>query len=320
MGYDNREYENNKRPRVSVITIFFNGEAFLAEAIESVIAQSFNDWELLLVDDGSGPAATAIAKEYSARHPEKIRYHEHPSHVNRGMSATRNLGIRHARGEYIAFIDADDVWSPSKLSHQLAVLDAHPEVGMVCGAVTYWNSWSAGRDVSRQTGHRQDVVVHPPEATLALYPLGTALAPCPSDVVVRANILRALGGFEEHFTGINQMYEDQAFFAKVYLSVAVYFCSKTSLKYREHPNSCVSAVKRAGMYEPVREYFLRWLEVYLKTCDKVDPNILASLRKAQRYYRSPRIHYLLAMPRRIINLSMRVTRHIVGGFPEKFQR
>ncbi len=61
-------------PRVSVITLFLNGEAFLAEAIESVIVQSFADWEFLLVDDGSGPAATAIANEYASRYPGKIRY------------------------------------------------------------------------------------------------------------------------------------------------------------------------------------------------------------------------------------------------------
>jgi glycosyltransferase involved in cell wall biosynthesis len=125
-----------------VITIFLDGEAFLAEAIESVIAQSFKDWELLLVDDGSGRAAATIAKAYAARYPGKIRYLEHPGHINRGMSATRNLGIKHARGEFIAFIDADDFWLPSKLADQVALLDAHPDVGMVCGSAIYWNSWS----------------------------------------------------------------------------------------------------------------------------------------------------------------------------------
>src|SRR5690242_13625262 len=92
--------------RVSVITIFLNGEQFLDQAIESVICQTFTDWELLLVDDGSTDGSTKIAKDYAARHPERIRYFEHPGHINRGMSAARNVGIANARGEYLAFIDA----------------------------------------------------------------------------------------------------------------------------------------------------------------------------------------------------------------------
>ena len=235
--------------RVSVITIFLDGEAFLAEAIESVIAQTYTQWELLLVDDGSASPATAVAREYSERYPGKVRYLEHPGHVNRGMSASRNLGVRHATGEFIAFIDADDVWLPSKLSDHLAILDAHPEVAMVCGAVIYWKSWSNGEDVVTPTGSRQDAVVHPPEASLSLYPLGSAAAPCPSDIVVRASLVRQIRGFEERFTGHNQMYEDQAFLAKLYLVAPVYFCSRISLKYRVHPASCVATVGRAGKYE-----------------------------------------------------------------------
>ena len=140
---------------MSVIAIFLDGESYLAETVESVIAQSFGNWELLLVDDGSGTAATAIAKAYAARYPQQICYLEHPGHINRGTSASRNLGIRHARGEFIALIDADDVWLPSKLADHIAVLDAHPEVGMVCGLLfiggagpTALSSWRQ-RDIGK---------------------------------------------------------------------------------------------------------------------------------------------------------------------------
>ena len=79
-------------PRVSVITPFLDNEIFLPEAIESVLAQTFKDWEYLLVDDGSGPKATAIAKQYANRFPGRVRYLEHARHLNRGISASRNLG------------------------------------------------------------------------------------------------------------------------------------------------------------------------------------------------------------------------------------
>jgi glycosyltransferase involved in cell wall biosynthesis len=94
---------------ISVIIIFLNSEEFIQEAIESVFAQTYNNWELLLVDDGSTDGSTNIALQYAEQHGERVRYLEHNNRQNRGMSASRNLGIREAKGEYIAFLDADDV-------------------------------------------------------------------------------------------------------------------------------------------------------------------------------------------------------------------
>src|SRR5205823_7019859 len=99
-----------KEPLVTGVIIFLNGEAFLAEAIESVRAQTWLNWELLLVDDGSTDHSTAIARSYAEKFPAQIRYLEHENHANCGMSASRNLGIHNARGEFIAFLDVDDLW------------------------------------------------------------------------------------------------------------------------------------------------------------------------------------------------------------------
>src|SRR5918997_3094056 len=138
----------NSKPLVSSVMIFLNAEKFIEEAIESVFAQTHDNWELLLVDDGSSDDSSQIALRYAERHPEKVRYLEHPGHRNRGMSASRNLGIRHAKGEYIALLDSDDVWLPHKLQQQVAILDAAPEAGMVYGLSQYWHSW---------TGKPQDI-------------------------------------------------------------------------------------------------------------------------------------------------------------------
>src|SRR3954451_25115181 len=82
-------------PRVSVVTPFLNAERFLAEAVDSVLAQTYTDWELLLVDDGSSDGSTEVARNYVGLNPARVRYLEHPGHMNRGTSASRNLGIRH---------------------------------------------------------------------------------------------------------------------------------------------------------------------------------------------------------------------------------
>src|ERR1041384_762740 len=129
-------------PLVSVIVIFLNGERFIDEAIESVFAQTYEEWELLLIDDGSYDRSTEIARGYASEYPNRVRYFEHAFH--------QNLGIDKARGKLIAFIDADDVWLPEKLEEQIAILAAHPEAAMVYGQTRYWYRWTKyQRDVDR---------------------------------------------------------------------------------------------------------------------------------------------------------------------------
>lgn len=279
----------SERPRVSVIIIFLNAERFIEEAIASVLAQSYADLELILVDDGSAEACESLAKSYAERFSPFIRYACHAGHVNRGMSASRNLGLSQARGEFVAFIDADDVWAPNKLGEQLAIMEAHPQLGMVCGAVRYWCSWDGGPDTVVPTGHAQDRVVEPPEATLELYPLGRAAAPCPSDLLLRLAAVERVGGFEEHFTGANQMYEDQGFLSKLYLSSPCYFSSRVWLSYRQHAESCVSEVTRSGRYHDVRHYFLTWFTEYLAQKPERSRRVEIALWRARFRYAHPRV-------------------------------
>lgn len=277
------------KPRVSAILIFYNGEDYLAEAIESVLAQDCRDFELLLVDDGSTDDSTAIARAYVEREPTRIRYLHHPGRANRGMSATRNLGIQQARGDLIAFIDADDRWRPNKLSEQLRIFDEHSGIDALCGTVNYWRSWNGGRDTLVPTGHIHNRSILPPEASICLYPLGRAAAPCPSDLMVRRSVALELGGFEESFTGPLQMYEDQAFLAKLYLERTIYFADACWLDYRRHERSCMSEVTRDGHYDQVRRHFLEWFEAYLLQTGQSDhPAVRAALARALLPYRHPR--------------------------------
>jgi glycosyltransferase involved in cell wall biosynthesis len=277
-------------PRVSVITIFYNAAEFIGEAIESVLAQDYRDFELLLVDDGSTDAGSATAQSFAEREPERIRYLHHRGRENRGMSASRNLGIREALGEIIAFIDADDRWRSNKLTEQIAIFERFPEVDASCGAVNYWRSWAGGEDVLIPTGHALGRPVAPPEAIIALYPLGTADAPCPSDLMIRRATALALGGFEESFTGALQMYEDQAFLAKLYLERTIYFDERCWLDYRQHDASCVATVSRDGRYDEVRFYFLEWLAAYLAERPHLQqPALMSALNRALIPYNYPRL-------------------------------
>lgn len=287
---------------MSVVVIFLNAERFIEEAIESAFAQTCDRWELLLVDDGSTDASTRIARGYARRSPRRVRYLEHEGHRNRGMSASRNLGIRHAAGEYVAFLDSDDVWLPHKLEHQVAILEAHPSAGMVCGAACYWRSWTGapadlGQDVVLAVGAPQDTLIEPPDLLRLLYPLGTGTAPCPSDLLFRRRALDRVGGFEERFSGPNQMYEDQALLSKIYLATPVFVSSACHLKYRLHEGSCVSAVTRAGQYHAVRRFFLEWFEAYLIRERMRGTAVWQAVQAALRPYRHPVLYGVISAPR-----------------------
>lgn len=122
-------------PKVSVIIPVYNREEYIAQTIKSVLSQTFQDFELLIVDDGSRDKTPAIIQKYAVQYPERIHCLEHSRRQNYGVSASRNLGIQHALGEYIAFLDSDDLWLPQKLEIQVDVLEKHPEVGLVYSAV-----------------------------------------------------------------------------------------------------------------------------------------------------------------------------------------
>jgi len=112
-------------PRVSVIIPAYNAMNYLPQTLKSVLKQTFTDFEILIINDGSSDDIVEWASQISDSRVKLI------SQINQGVSAARNTGIRNAQGEYIAFIDADDLWEPTKLEKQVNCLEANPVVGLV---------------------------------------------------------------------------------------------------------------------------------------------------------------------------------------------
>ncbi len=112
-------------PLVSVVIPAYNSEDYIAEAIDSVISQTYSDYELIVVNDGSKDATKSVISEYK----KQITIINTPNH---GVSVARNIGILAANGEYIAFLDSDDVWHPEKLEIQVNYLNKNQDVLMVC--------------------------------------------------------------------------------------------------------------------------------------------------------------------------------------------
>ena len=113
-------------PLVSIVTPVYNGSQYLSEAIESALAQTYKNFELLIVNDGSTDNSKSIISAYLSN--PKIRYFEQQ---NAGVAAARNLALRYANGKYIGFLDQDDLWLPDKLSTQIEFLKTNQEIAFV---------------------------------------------------------------------------------------------------------------------------------------------------------------------------------------------
>jgi len=108
----------------------FNGSEYLAEALDSILSQSYRDFECIVVDDGSTDASPRIIQEYAAKHPEHIR----PllQRENRGQGVGFNVGVAAARGALVAFVDSDDLWMPHKLERVQEMAERHPDAAFYC--------------------------------------------------------------------------------------------------------------------------------------------------------------------------------------------
>jgi glycosyltransferase involved in cell wall biosynthesis len=254
--------------KVSVITPTYNRADMIGDAIQSVLAQTFDDWELIVVDDGSQDNTRAVVTEYK---DPRIRY---IYQENRGLPGARNTGIRHAHGVYVAFLDSDDRFLPNKIDHQSAELDARPELGLVAG------------------GHREvDVTLQllrqvcPWEYTPHLDVL-TWLFQCPlivNSILVRREWLERVGMFDESMRFV----EDWDLWLRLaYAGCSMAWQPELVCDYRIHGSNMArqAALMRDGMIRMLDKLYSRFdlpLDIAAQR-DSAYANVY--LNTAARYY------------------------------------
>ena len=190
------------KPVLTIIIPTFNRADFLKEAIESVLAQTFTDFELIVVDDGSTDHTGDVVREFP-----RIRYAACPE--NSGVSHARNLGIGMARGRYICFLDSDDLWVKNKLETQIRWMEAHAEC-RVCYTDEIWIR--KGVRVNPMNKHRKysgDIFPH-------CLPLCIV---SPSSVLMRTSLFDEVGTFDEDMT----VCEDYDLWLRIALKYPVHF-------------------------------------------------------------------------------------------------
>ena len=284
---------------VSIVTPFLNVAPYIEETIASVRAQTYPRWELLLVDDGSTDGSDDIARRAAAEDPARIRCLHHPGRATRGASVSRNLAFAHARGELVAFVDADDVWLPGKLEEQVALLRERPEAGVLYGNTRFWYGWTgrpedAARDYLPPLGVANGTLVGPPALLVRLLE-GEAAVPCTCSIVIRRDALRRSGGFEETF---QRIFTDQAFYAKLFLRTPVFVVDRVWDLYRQHEASSVATIDRAGEMRARRLDYLEWLRGHLEAERVTDRAVWRAWRWAHWSTRNPTLGRLVKRPRR----------------------
>jgi glycosyltransferase involved in cell wall biosynthesis len=243
-------------PRVSVIVPAFNAGPYLDEAIAGVVAQSADDWELTVVDDGSTDGSGDIAAEWARRDPRLRLVRQ----ANRGVAAARNAGFAasHADAEYLLFLDADDRLAPEALEVMSAYLVDHPDVGMVHCAYTRVDDkgraepeepWTP-RWVPSGRGLRR---LHPDEPDTPFVSVFCLAAIVPSLVMFRRSVYGLTPGWDETF---GQPFEDTNLFLQVALVSRIHHIPQPLVRHRRHGGQSTADLDRVASQE--RRLYARW--------------------------------------------------------------
>ncbi|HXE79727.1 MAG TPA: glycosyltransferase family A protein [Vicinamibacterales bacterium] len=203
-----------RRPAVTVILPTYNRAHLLRRAVDSALAQTFDDFELLIVDDGSTDETSAVARSFT---DARVRYLRQPR--NAGVSAARNRGLREARADLIAFLDSDDEWLPEKLALQAGRLERLPErVGLLYGGVLN-DDGAGGQWISLPSSRGR--VYH--ELLLANVIHGT------SGVMIRRSVVSTIGFFDERIPAI----EDYDYWVRLARFFEIDFIDAPLIRYHD---------------------------------------------------------------------------------------
>lgn len=210
--------------RVSVVMPCYNCEQFLKESILSILSQTYENLELIIVDDASTDSSGDIIHSYaSADHRVKPVRHPH----NRGVAAARNSGIAESTGDYIAFCDADDAWEEDKLETQLNSIQMNGNVDFVFSDAKIIN------EVSQPTGHSFSTEHQPRELTNTFLKLCVSNFINTSSVLFRRTCLNKAVPFKKEF----EYLEDWIYWLQLSLYYQFYYIEKPLVRYRRHSNS-----------------------------------------------------------------------------------
>lgn len=257
---------NEPKRQISVVIHFLNAANYLSQAIESVLRQTFRDWELVLVDGGSTDDSVAVSKNFQEKFPDRIRILEHQGPTTLGIFSSRIWGATEATSPVVALLDSDDEWHPQFLERQYAIYQRvfADRPGMVYCPVTYW--WEDMELAAH--GYVQPVpppgLHEPPTLLVPFLEEGYQRSAANSAVMIaRELVLQAkplIGAANEG------MVEDQYLWSFLLTRMPVFVNPEPLVRYRQWGGSTCATTFKQGKAQSLRQGHLRWLYAYLQKC------------------------------------------------------
>jgi len=217
---------------LSIVMVCYNQGRYLREAIGSVLAQSYRSWELIIVDDGSGDDSVSIAGSYVSAYPDKIKLLRHAAGENRGISASYLLGLEHARGDFVGFLEGDDLWHPDNAEIKVGVLREN-KAGLVYSAVEPMDD-GISFDKRRLYLGRTVKLPRLVPFSAAMRMLFYNFIPSFSSVFVRRDLLRDIRGINDR---ISEVWLDWFFWVQISMRTKFIFIPKELVRWRWYIHS-----------------------------------------------------------------------------------
>ena len=214
-------------PKGSIIMNCLNGEQYLKQAMDSVFEQTYDDWEVIFFDNASTDDSAAIAKSYG----ERVRYFK--SQTTYPLGKARNLAINETKGEFIAFLDCDDIWLPQKLEKQVALLMKDSEAALVFSDMMIFDG---SKDIYQYLGGHKAQRGNIFRELLVNYFIGIV------SVVIRKSAVHDIGWFDERFENI----EDMDLFLRIAYLFKLDYVDEPLVKWRLHEKS--QTFKKYGLF------------------------------------------------------------------------
>lgn len=239
-------------PETSIIMTSYNYEKYISQTIDSVINQTYSNWELIIVDDGSEDNSIEIINSYIKKHPDKISLYTHPNNQNNGIIATNMLGFSKVKGKYIAFLESDDYWHESNLEKKVNALKKYPQVSLVFSDVDLsQNTMEANKQNSEYVGYSRfigrKIRNTPKDIYNSLLLRNSPLSF--SNVVVRRDVITDISFCEDHAVSTDWQFNIQAS-----IKGEFFYIDEQLFHWRRHNQSTHKAFMRE--VDPKAEYAL----------------------------------------------------------------
>lgn len=260
-----------KNPKVSVIIPSYNYERFVEDAIDSVLHQTFRDFELIIVDDGSKDNSPNIIKKYCENN-ENVFFFTHENNQNLGLSKTVQLALKHAKGEFIAFLECDDIWREDYLARKVRIFEKYPQVGIVFNDVDVFgdeNRINLLKDFFNDCRARCIKKTYPTSLLIETLMLETISNF--SSSVMKREVLEDL-----NFDSPIAPYLDWWLFSQITARHDAYFISEKLTRLRLHTQSYISNTKDEISLKEKRNMFKSLLDLLKTTYDDEKYNDLVA--------------------------------------------